>query len=86
MSFATAWLLDRETSPEFRIALGKLCEILGHPEMAEVCREQEQAEPQKSTPAMKPRMAALAMKVFPFGCEMYWKYGWMNAQPLSCTL
>jgi len=35
MSFATDWLLDRPTSPEFRKIVRQLCEVLGHSDLAE---------------------------------------------------
>jgi hypothetical protein len=34
VSFATDWLLDRPTSPEFRKVLRQLCEVLGHGDLA----------------------------------------------------
>jgi hypothetical protein len=34
MNFATDWLLDRPTSPEFRTIVCRLCHVLGHFELA----------------------------------------------------
>lgn len=34
MSFAGDWLLDRRTSPEFRDMVRRLCEVLGHSDLA----------------------------------------------------
>lgn len=39
MSFAGDWLLNRQTSPEFRDMVRRLCEVLGHSDLAKSLRK-----------------------------------------------